>query len=172
MDYRNRLGEGHTALYLSSPQRQYYHLVSRSLEQWLSSHISYLRRGFYQQDQVGKEDHQQRISTFLNVKKIYEETKQPEKGKAHPDFPFISYEQHNDVSISMQSKYETLKSNVFPEGYPTPSELFFVIQMRLELTNPSNSYHVLKFCYRLNFSDGSSSDFEKRFGLASAYESH
>lgn len=63
---------------------------------------------------MSKEDNQTRISTFYNVKKIYEESKQSQFDKGHPDYPFISYKKTVNIGLEMQSKFETLKSNMFP----------------------------------------------------------
>lgn len=128
-------------------------MVSSSFTKWLDSHVSCLRQGFYQNDAVEKVTNT-RVSTFLNVKKIYEETKTSEETKGHPEYPFISYVKYQEISIEMQSKFETLKSNIFPKDFVTPSELFFVTRFRLELQNKNNSYYILKYSYNLKFDNG------------------
>lgn len=50
MDYTNMLGKGHTALFLSSPQNQYYLYVCGSFTEWLETHLRNLKLGLYQGD--------------------------------------------------------------------------------------------------------------------------
>jgi hypothetical protein len=48
------------------------------------------------------------------------------------------------VCVQMQSKFETLKSKVYPDGFSEPSYLFFVIQMKLDLLKNTKNYLMKK----------------------------
>ena len=66
MDYKNLLGHGNTAMYVSSPKKHYYMKVSDSFEAWLDKHLHHLENGYFEID------HGQRISTLFNVDKLFE----------------------------------------------------------------------------------------------------
>ena len=63
MDISYALGNGHTALYKTSPQRAYYHYIAPSLQAWMEKHNEYLDKGWYQKQA-------NILSTFLDVYSI------------------------------------------------------------------------------------------------------
>ena len=67
MDYKNSLGKGSTALYWTSPRRQYYLYVDSSFQNWISNHVQMLEKNFMQKDDLG------RITTFLNADEIFKD---------------------------------------------------------------------------------------------------
>ena len=47
MDIKNMYGNGNTALYLSSPQRQYYQYVDSCFENWMTKTIEYHENRYF-----------------------------------------------------------------------------------------------------------------------------
>lgn len=44
MDYKNILGQGNTACFVSSPKKHYYLKVADSLEEWIGRHLDMLEQ--------------------------------------------------------------------------------------------------------------------------------
>lgn len=129
--------------------------------------MSYLRQDFYQ---VGPGfGGNGRISTFFNVKKIYESRHEEikEEGSADPlvkDFPFMSYTLKDGILIEMQAKFELMKSMILPENQPEPSSFFWVLNIRVSLQNKKGDFELERLVLNLTF--------ENQKSLARSVECH
>lgn len=65
MDYKNLLGHGNTALFLSSPKKHYYLKAYDSLESWFEKHLEYLEKDYFEKENGNQ------ISALFNIDKIY-----------------------------------------------------------------------------------------------------
>jgi hypothetical protein len=64
MDIQNTLGKGKTALFMSTPKKQYYLYMWPSLADWLESHVSMVKNRQFEIN------HNYQISTFLDIENI------------------------------------------------------------------------------------------------------
>ena len=65
MDYKNLLGKGCTALYLTSPRHIYYIYVAKSINEFMQKHIENTEKNQFQKQGDGE------ITTFYNLDTIY-----------------------------------------------------------------------------------------------------
>jgi hypothetical protein len=65
MDYKNLIGKGHSALYLTTPKHNFYLMVSDSFTKWLKQNNEYKAKNYFQVNENGS------ISTWLNLNEIY-----------------------------------------------------------------------------------------------------
>ena len=80
------------------------------------------------------------ISSFLDIKTICkdyvaanahtQQTDMPVLQPINERFPFISCTVSHEICFEIQAKFESLRSNVMPEGHPD-NHLFFIIQCRI-----------------------------------------
>ena len=75
VDWTNKFGRGHRAIYKSSPNRQYYQYLAPNFEFWVENHLYNLKNNFY----TIKSGHDnikdgKSIRTLINLKN-YEKTK-------------------------------------------------------------------------------------------------
>ena len=107
MDYKNLLGFGNTALYMSSPKKHYYLKVGDSLEGYFEKHIGYLEKGYFERENGN------RISALYNIDKIYEEfIKKPHDMALYKEinakFPMLSCSVKHGIQVSIQAKFEPI----------------------------------------------------------------
>lgn len=110
-----------------------------SIEEWLERQVEYTDLSYFQTDSMG------RISTFFDLETIYSKEieknqnstqslikKSEDKESLLPMDKCCSLSIQNGLMVCIQSKFELLNSTVQPESSPVPSELFFVIQVRIK----------------------------------------
>ena len=123
IDFNNKLKQGNTALYLSSPRKQYFQLVSTSFEKWLETLVHRLENGFLQRDEEGRI-----LLYFLNLDNIYAdyiksqltssviqkgEVKQDPHDQAHK-YRHTSCTVSSGFTTNVQCRFEILKSTILP----------------------------------------------------------
>mmetsp|Transcript_41995 Transcript_41995/g.64313 ORF Transcript_41995/g.64313 Transcript_41995/m.64313 type:complete len:117 (+) Transcript_41995:743-1093(+) len=113
-DFKNVFGRGHAALYLhTSPHKQFYVYMTKSIESWLEDYVNKLRNRMYL-IQKGN------ISYFVNVRNMVKESSTFRNG---------SLTQGNGIEVQAQGKFEMLQSSIYPKRCGVPSEFFFIVKI-------------------------------------------
>ena len=58
----------------------------------------------------------------------------------------------------MQAKFEILKSNIFPANFGAKSELFFVVNIKLDLLDKNIDYRIKTIRLQLRYDSGKMED--------------
>lgn len=144
MDYKNLLGFGNTALYMSSPKKHYYLKVGDSLEGYFEKHIGYLEKGYFERENGN------RISALYNIDKIYEEfIKKPHDMALYKEinakFPMLSCSVKHGIQVSIQAKFEPIQSTIVPATEEARKlnifpQYFFVLKIKIKFVGNGDAW--------------------------------
>ena len=123
-DWTNGFGRGHTAIFLSCPNRQYFQYLAPSWEHFLEIH-TYMRQFESNDDkqswfQLLHNFENTKIHNMMNPDKIsYEDIREPNY--------YVSINYQDGILLSAQANFELLWSQIFPANYAVKSEYHFDI---------------------------------------------
>ena len=163
IDYKNLIGGGHSAMYMTNPRHHFYLKISHSLFAWIQNFNTLKARGLFKTNRPdgivsSQLDLAALFSDFISSNlyshqeqaSVYQTSIIPQTVQ-NPEFPFASCTVSHGISICAQLEIDFLRSNIVElldsTADPTVSQNAFVWNLSLEfiaLSSLQSQKFVLK----------------------------